>query len=178
MHNRIQLAVFPSILLGLCTLERISTYLLANNPANPEMWRLWFAFRPAGYLPSMGLDRLSGNDMPLQAGILALAAMTLIYALSHRKAVAIFFLANHLALIGTAAAVFLTMDADTASLASGGSGGDSISLLSDMRFSAIQATVTAFGLASCILCHFAFFADQRTKRAHAERQLTVLQRAL
>ncbi len=178
MRMRIPLIVFPSLLLLLCALERLSTFLLSVYPANPDIWRLWFIIRPAGYLASFGLDRLSGNDMMLQAGVLALITAALLYALSHRKAVLIYFLANHLALLATAAAVFLTTDADTASLTASSFGENAIILLSDMHFSAAQIALAALGLMSCVFCHIAFFSEKRTQHAHVELQITALQRAL
>jgi hypothetical protein len=116
--------------------------------------------------------------MAIQAGILVLIAAALLYSLSHRKAVLIYFLANHLALIATASAVFLTTDANTASLTTGSFGENTILLLSDMHLSAAQIALTALGFMSCIFCHFAFLKEKRTQHSHVELQITALQRAL
>ena len=178
MRKRIPFIVFPALLLLLCALERLSTFLLSVYPASPDMWRLWFIIRPAGYLASFGLDRLSGNDMAIQAGILALITAALLYALSHPKAVMIYFLTNHLALIATASAVFLTTDANTASLTASSFGMSSINLLSDMHLSAAQVALAIVGLISCVFCHYAFLSEKRGQHAHIDLQITALQHSL
>jgi hypothetical protein len=168
------LLIFPASLLALLAAERISTYLLGLHPSEAVLWQVSFELRALFRDLSNVFDTAAAHSMRLQLLFLAGCALPLLLIAGSRRWAAWAFLANHAALIVVATAVVVATNFQVANFGFTDPDGSSASFVSGSGMTWLQMTVLAFGVASCMLCHFVFLSNACAKHAALQRRLTEL----
>jgi hypothetical protein len=175
-HRGLLLIAFPTLLLTLVAAERSSTYLLGIYPTEPAMWRIWLELRPQLRLISDQLDLVTGYSLSLQALLLLLTGMAVIFALKLRKSDMVLFLANHLALVITAMGTILAAGARVAGPGLAYFSADNSAVIAGLPTTWLQIAVLLAGTGCCAFCHYIYLVEARHRSSALSIRIAELQR--
>lgn len=177
-RKSIMLFAFPSLILLLLAGERMATFLLGAYPASPTMWRIWLELRPLSTMFWQQVDLFLGASMFLDASILAAVSIVCWMACRTKKSAAVYFLANHAALLFAGLMIATTSHPETASTIASFTVPGSLPISLTVDFTLKNSLVLFLGATACAYCHVAFLSESRQRSEVLALRLVALQRDL
>ena len=157
------LFAFPAFILLILAGERVAAFLLGAYPASPTMWRIWLELRPLSTMFWQQVDPYLGGSMAAEAAVLVTASIVCWMACLTRRSAALFFLANHVALLFAGLMIVVGSHSETASTIATFTAPSGIPFSLAIDFTMKNSLVLILGTAACAYCHAAFLNEARQR---------------